>query len=125
MDVSYKSCTNLDKSNLFPVLFLFLGKGDIYLLKYPFSYQVLGQHLITNINKSICDILLENTNRSAVDLKLKLQKTVFFSLIHAKSASIRSTGTKGINRSYTTEKDKSRFNIRGKHLLCNPYIRRE
>jgi len=80
MDVSYKSCTNLDKSNLFPVLFLFLGKGDIYLLKYPFSYQVLGQHLITNINKSICDILLENTNRSAVDLKLKLQKTVFFPL---------------------------------------------
>lgn len=71
MRIPYISSTNLNKSNLFPVLLLFLDKGDIYLLKYPFSYQVPGQYLITNINKSICNILLENTNKSAIDLQLK------------------------------------------------------
>lgn len=71
MTISYISSTNLNKSNLFPVLFLFLGKGDIYFLKYPFSYQVPGQYLITNINKSTCNRLLENTSKSAIDLQLK------------------------------------------------------
>lgn len=71
----------LNKSNLFLVLFLFLGKGDIYLPKYPFSYQVPGQHLITNINKGICNVLLENTNKSAIDLQLKaMQEKIGFSL---------------------------------------------
>lgn len=42
--IPYISCTNLNKSNLFPILFLFLGKGDIYSLKYRLRYQVPGQY---------------------------------------------------------------------------------
>lgn len=61
---------NLNKYNLLPVLFLLLSKADFYLLKYPFSYQVPVQYLITAISKREVTVLT-NTNKSAIDSQLK------------------------------------------------------
>lgn len=108
---------NLNGSNLFPVLFLFLSKADIYLLKYPFSYQVPVQYLSTTINKREVTVLA-NTDKSAIDSQLKSaqEKTALFPPTYAKSGGVKQGGGKGINRSYKSEKESERLKLGGECL---------
>lgn len=108
---------NLNKYNLLPVLFLLLSKADIYLLKYPFSYQVPVQYLITAISKREVTVLT-NTNKSAIDSQLKAmqEKIGGFSPTYAKSGQIKQAGGKRINRSYKSEKESERLKLGGEYL---------